>query len=114
MGENSRMVGPFWVVYDKIVGDFASIDDVDSGKIVKDKDCFKRNVDRAQSWQAIRSDNSYPKKDENHYQHGEIVFDTVKCKFKVLCTPKLLCDPAFQRRIIRTCGLNRWTIFSSL
>ena len=103
--------GGCWVVWDKIECACISLDDI-SNPLIEHKDgCIRYNIDREAAWNKIKEFNQYPNKDVDHYPHGEIVFDETKCKFKVSGTPKLMHDSSFQRKLIKNCGLNQWTIF---
>ena len=107
----NRLIGQFWVVWDKIECACISLDDTSNPLMEKVDGCIRYNVDREEAWQDIKEFNQYPNKGVDHYPHGEIVFDTAKCKFKVTGTPKLMCDASFQHKLIKNCGLTQWTIF---
>lgn len=107
----TRLIGQFWVVWDKIEGSFISLDMDPNPSIIHEDGVIRYEVDREAAWEEIREFNQYPKKSVDHYPHGEVVFDEIKYKFKVTGTPKLMCDTSFQNKLIKACGLTQWTIF---
>ena len=109
MCKNDKVIGPFWVVWDKIVGPVAPFDDKE--KVYQDGQYWKLNVDREKAWEETRAAFEYPKKPVDHYPHGEVMFDVKNHRFTVSGTPKLMNDLTFQRKLIRQYGLNSFTQF---
>lgn len=108
MCKNDKVIGPFWVVWDKIVGPVVPFD---SQEVTREDQYWRLVLDPEETWQEIREFNEYPNKPYDHYPHGEVMFDAKNHKFTVIGTPKLMNDPAFQKRIIRQYGLNSFTRF---
>ena len=106
-----RLIGHYWVVWDKIVGDFISVGDKSNPRMIWVDSMRKLDVDVDKSWEKIRKEYGYPNKGSGHYPNGDIMFNEIKGRFTVTGPPKLTNDPSFQHRIIKTCGLNQWTIF---
>ena len=109
--KKKRQIGYFWVVWDMLVCETTTLD-TDSESIVDDGKYIRINVDRSAAWEKIKEENSFPKKkDADAYPHGEVMFDTEKCKFRVVGTPKIVQIASYQRRIIKKFGLSTYTIF---
>lgn len=108
MCKGDKCIGPFWVVWDKIVGPATPFDSKD---VVIVDNVYHNNVDRESAWETIKVENKYPDKDSQHYPHGEVVFDANKHRFVVTGSPKLMHDATFQRKLIRAYGLNSFTEF---
>ena len=106
--KNRLCVGPFWVVWDKIVGPAIPFDD---DQVINDGQYLRLNIDREQAWNKIREENNYPNKPVDHYPHGEVMFDAKNHRFTVQGTFKLMNDSHFQRKIIRQYGLTSFTYF---
>lgn len=102
-------VGPFWVVWDKIVGPVASFDDKE--KVSREGRYWRLIVDREKAWEDVKEFYQYPNKGVDHYPHGEVMFDEVAHRFVVTGSPKLMNDATFQKKLIRLYGLNSFTHF---
>lgn len=108
MCKYDKAVGPFWVVWDKVVGPVAPFD---SDKVVRNDDFWRLDVDFDEAWEEVKEFNQYPNKSSKHYPHGEVMFDPKGHTFVVIGTPKLMCDHTFQKKIIRMYGLSQFTKF---
>ena len=108
MCKYDKAVGPFWVVWDKIVGPVAEFD---SDEVTRGDQFWRLECDLEEVWKDIREFNEYPNKPFDYYPHGEVMFDAKNHKFTVVGTPKLMNDIAFQKKIIRQYGLNSFTRF---
>lgn len=110
MKEQYRQVGFFWLVWDILEGYTRELDSHDD-KIITTGDYMHLDADYDKAWEEIREAHNYPKKSSKHYPHGEIVFDTRKCKFRVFGTQKIIQSSVYQKRIINYFGLSTFTIF---
>lgn len=108
MCKNDKALGPFWVVWDKIVG---PTEPFDSDKVTRGPQFWTLDVDLEEAWEKVRKENQYPNKPYDHYPRGEVRFDVKKHRFSVTGSPKLMHDVTFQRRIIKQYGLNSFTEF---
>lgn len=110
MANKTLQVGYWWYVYEQV---FADTTDFQSDDTYTDENGLIRyDKSPEDAWETVRVKYGLSKKKKwDSYRHGEVVYDTNKCKFKAYGPEKLIDYSGFKNKIIAKFGLSTFTLF---